>query len=485
MPPVLGLIAAIGAAAALLATYWDDSWHTDKGRDEFAIPPHLLLYGGVLLASLAVAAWGVRSWRSAGWGMDGLRTVLSRPALLLAGLGGGATLASGPIDAAWHEAYGRDAVLWSPPHLAAVAGTLALSVGLLAGLRQTTGRGAGAARILAAAGVLGALQVPVLEYDSDVPQFSTFWFLPVVALGMCVAAALLDDLLPRRSHLLAAGAVYTALRAVAVGFLALLGFSLTAVPPVLPLLLVVAALHARPLALRLLVAGALAPLVWWPFLELQSAVTTVVPVAQLPGAVVLGGLAGLLVAVVHGDLRLSGPRAPLAARAMAVVAVVIVVLAGSPPTAWAHDPGQGQEVREGELRVQRQGGSARVAMLLPGRCDGLVAESTVARRAGRTLRGDLSLRDTSGGCRLTGTVRGLGSGRWFVYAEARDGEGRPLEAWLPASDDERAAETRPLYLAATAEGGAGRTIAGTVLLSVVTLLLVASLRLAKRSAAVT
>lgn len=43
---------------ALFATYWDDSWHTDKGRDEFAIPPHLLLYGGVALTSLAVLAGG-------------------------------------------------------------------------------------------------------------------------------------------------------------------------------------------------------------------------------------------------------------------------------------------------------------------------------------------------------------------------------------------------------------------------------------------
>ena len=119
--------------AALVATYWDDSWHTDKGRDEFAIPPHLLRYGGVALASLAVAAWGLLAWRRAGWGLNGLRQVLSEPALLLAGIGGMTTLASAPLDNFWHEAYGRDAVLWSPPHLLAVAGVIALAVGLLAG----------------------------------------------------------------------------------------------------------------------------------------------------------------------------------------------------------------------------------------------------------------------------------------------------------------------------------------------------------------
>jgi hypothetical protein len=123
-PVLVGLLAGGGSAAALFATYWDDSWHTDKGRDEFAIAPHLLLYSGVLVASLAVAAWGLLAWRRAGWGTTGLRVVLAQPALLLAGIGGATTLLSGPVDAAWHEAFGRDAVIWSPPHLTAVLGTL-------------------------------------------------------------------------------------------------------------------------------------------------------------------------------------------------------------------------------------------------------------------------------------------------------------------------------------------------------------------------
>jgi hypothetical protein len=110
-PVPVGLVAAGGSAAALFATYWDDSWHTDKGRDEFAIAPHLLLYGGVLVASLAVAAWGLLAWRRAGWGAAGVRAVLGQPALLLAGIGGATTLLSGPVDNAWHEAFGRDAVV--------------------------------------------------------------------------------------------------------------------------------------------------------------------------------------------------------------------------------------------------------------------------------------------------------------------------------------------------------------------------------------
>src|SRR4029453_8623934 len=58
--------------------------------------------------------------------------VWRRPPLLLAAAGGTVTLAALPVDAAWHASFGRDAVLWSPPHMLAVFGSLALLVGLLA-----------------------------------------------------------------------------------------------------------------------------------------------------------------------------------------------------------------------------------------------------------------------------------------------------------------------------------------------------------------
>lgn len=41
-------IAFLAGTAALFGTYWDDAWHTDRGRDDFFIAPHLTLYGGVL-----------------------------------------------------------------------------------------------------------------------------------------------------------------------------------------------------------------------------------------------------------------------------------------------------------------------------------------------------------------------------------------------------------------------------------------------------
>ncbi|MDP3713739.1 MAG: hypothetical protein Q8R60_14790 [Mycobacteriales bacterium] len=482
VPVGLGLLAGAGSAAALLATYWDDSWHTDKGRDDFAIPPHLLLYGGVLVASLAVAAWGLMAWRRAGWGVGGVRSVLGDPALLLAGIGGATTLASGPVDAAWHEIYGRDAVIWSPPHLTAVLGTLALSVGLLAGLRLAQGRAGALARLLAAAGVIGTLQVPVLEYDSDVPQFSVLWFLPVAALGVCAAVALLNDLLPGPREAVGAAVVYTLLRAGTVAFLAAAGFSLTLVPPVVVAFALAALLRDKGPVLRLILLGAAVPLVWWPFLRLQADVTTLVPLALLPGSVALGALAGLLVALAHGDLRLSRAAAARTAVVVAALALAVGAVPGQ-DAAWAHDPGQGEQLREGELTVAREGGTARITMELPGACDGLTAGGAVARRAGQALHGPLRVEDAPGGCRLDGTVDGLGEGRWFVYAEARDDDGTALEAWLPAAPGETDTEVRPLYAPPVAADAGTRNAAGAALLAVCAALLVACLRLARRSRA--
>lgn len=473
-----GLLAAVGTVAALVATYWDDAWHTDIGRDDAFVPPHLLLYGGVAVAALAVLAWGLRAWGAAGWGGAGLRRVLADPALCLASIGGAVTLASAPVDVAWHAAYGRDAVLWSPPHLTAVVGTLALSLGVLAGLRTATGRGAGTARLAAAAGVIGALQVPVLEYDSDVAQFAVVWFLPVAALGLCLAAALLEDLLPGRWAPVGAAALYTALRAGTVGLLAALGFSLTAVPPVLPLLAMSALLAARALALRLVLLGALAPLAWWPALQAQAAVTTVVPAGDLPLAVVLGAAAGLLVAMAHGDLPVPR-RAALVPGAAVLLAVGLLLGPGARP-ASAHDPGQGEPVRQGALTVDRPADQARLTLLLPGRCGDLTPARSVARRAGTVLTGPLEIAEQDGDCRLTGVVDGLTGGRWFVYAEARDGSGRTLEAWLPAASDSTLGEVRPLYAPPSTSSTATRELAGGALLVVVAALLLGCLRLARR-----
>jgi hypothetical protein len=61
--PASLLAVVVAGSAGLFATYWDDAWHTDLGRDQATIPPHLLLYGSVAVIGEVVAAWGLAALR--------------------------------------------------------------------------------------------------------------------------------------------------------------------------------------------------------------------------------------------------------------------------------------------------------------------------------------------------------------------------------------------------------------------------------------
>lgn len=484
---VAGAAGLIGVTGAL----WDDAWHTDYGRDSIAIPPHLVLYGGVLIAALVAASWGLSAWVREGLGGAGLRRVLADRALRLSGLGGMTVLVAAPVDNLWHLRYGRDAVLWSPPHMLGVAGAVALSAGMLAGLRGTIGAAAGAARILSGAGVLAALLLPVSEYDSDVPQFSPLFYLPVAAagvqLGLLVVRATDTGRWSATSAALAAGGA----RVVGVAMLAAQHMSLTLIPPlVVPAVLddLLARRGARDL-IRGMAVGVSVPLTWWPALVLQRGVATQLPLRLLPLAV-LGSLAGTLVVLaLGGRLRLPGSGAPGAwwrpGAALLLVAALLTAAVATAPPALAHDPGQGQPVARAVLVVTRGGetGRARAVTVtadVARPCgDERSTAALVGRRAGRTVRVAASTTDEAGtNCRYTGALDLSPSGRWFIYVELPQAAGPALEAWvqLPAGDASAHA-VRDLYRPAAVAGRGGQLAVGTVLYALVIALLVASVRL--------
>ncbi len=100
--------------------YWDISWHESIGRDTFWTPAHLLIqFGGVLTA--AVCAFTIlgatfnknSSLRAISVNVLGFRGPLGA---FLAAWGGIAMVTSAPFDNWWHEAYGLDVKILSPPH---------------------------------------------------------------------------------------------------------------------------------------------------------------------------------------------------------------------------------------------------------------------------------------------------------------------------------------------------------------------------------
>jgi len=486
LSPAAGALAAVGAFVGLFGAYWDDAWHTDKGRDDFFIAPHITLYSGVLVSGLVVAGWMLAGWRAQGWRVPPTLGALRRsPAAALALVGAVVTLASAPIDNTWHELYGRDAVLWSPPHMLGVVGSATLAVGVLAGVSTVADRG-GVIHTLLAAGVLGSLLVPVLEFDSDVPQFPEWTYWPVVTAGLALFLMLLRDLLPGSWMATRVAAVYMLVKLVIIAGLASMDHSLT----VLPLLLVVAlvddVLYARRVgALARGLASALTASMAWSLSDaIQPGVATQVPLVQVPLAVGASLAVAAAVVLVSGQAVIPRPR-PAATLVMFTVTLSGLSLAFNPGTAWAHDPGQGPIAGQVQFTVDRSKESVNVqATVTPTlhTCAQLRPGNLVARRAGEVRRAHLNLT----GCQVTGSLP-LTQGRWFVHLELIDQADHhqpptTFESWIPvAADAERLQETKDLYdaTATTTGTSAAQMISGVTLYLIVAALLAAALRLAR------
>src|SRR5438093_4366626 len=105
----------------LVGSYWDISWHMSIGRDSFWTPAHLAIQLGGIIAgtSGAVLILARRSDATISvWGFRG-------PLGAFVGAWGAATMVvSAPFDNWWHDAYGLDVKILSPPHMVLTLGIL-------------------------------------------------------------------------------------------------------------------------------------------------------------------------------------------------------------------------------------------------------------------------------------------------------------------------------------------------------------------------
>ena len=115
---------------------WDISWHMSIGRDGLFAPPHLVIYLGAVLSGLfsgyqvlktsffssaeekskAVKFWGIF------YGSLGA---------LFCIWGAIAMLTSAPFDDWWHNTYGLDVTILSPPHTLLAVGMMMIQFGAL------------------------------------------------------------------------------------------------------------------------------------------------------------------------------------------------------------------------------------------------------------------------------------------------------------------------------------------------------------------
>ena len=136
------------AACVMIGVYWDISWHMSIGRDSFWTPAHLLIQAGGLIAgitsgyvALRTTFAGTVAQRAASVGLWGFRAPLGAWVCIW---GCVAMLTSAPFDNWWHNAYGLDVKIISPPHIVLALGIVAITLGALlltlARQNQSTGR---------------------------------------------------------------------------------------------------------------------------------------------------------------------------------------------------------------------------------------------------------------------------------------------------------------------------------------------------------
>jgi hypothetical protein len=128
--------AVLAATSLMIGGYWDISWHESIGRDTFWTPAHMAIYMCGLLAGVAFGYLILHTTfskasplRAASVHIWGFRAPLGA---FIASWGGIAMLTSAPFDNWWHDAYGLDVKIVSPPHVLLFIGGYAVIIGTMA-----------------------------------------------------------------------------------------------------------------------------------------------------------------------------------------------------------------------------------------------------------------------------------------------------------------------------------------------------------------
>src|SRR5215471_15598081 len=125
----------VGGTFIAIGILWDISWHRTIGRDTFWTPAHMAIYFGGLLGGLT-CGWLVlrttflatQQQKAAAVRLWGFRGPLGAWVTIWGAL---AMLTSAPFDNWWHDAYGVDVKILSPPHTVLALGMWATVLGAL------------------------------------------------------------------------------------------------------------------------------------------------------------------------------------------------------------------------------------------------------------------------------------------------------------------------------------------------------------------
>src|SRR5512135_1678606 len=145
-PHIVAVVLA--ATSVIVGVIWDISWHRSIGRDTFWTPAHLAIYLGGIVAGVS-CGWlvlrttfgGTPEERAGAVSFWGFRGPLGAWVCIWGAI---AMITSAPFDNWWHNAYGLDVKVLSPPHVLLALGFTGIQVGglLLLAARQNADEGA-------------------------------------------------------------------------------------------------------------------------------------------------------------------------------------------------------------------------------------------------------------------------------------------------------------------------------------------------------
>jgi hypothetical protein len=184
---------ALAVTSAYVGGYWDISWHRSIGRDTFWSAPHIAIYACGVLAGISSAYMIFRTTFGHDRALDavsvriwGLRGPLGA---FISAWGGVAMLASAPFDDWWHNAYGLDVKIISPPHMVLAAGFFGIELGTVMLLLAFMNRAAAGTRrhlqwlfLYVGGTVISESLLLKMEYISRSDQHTALFYI-VVSIG--------------------------------------------------------------------------------------------------------------------------------------------------------------------------------------------------------------------------------------------------------------------------------------------------------------
>jgi hypothetical protein len=139
--PMYVYAVSMASLFVILGILWDISWHKTIGRDKLLSPPHNLIYLGAVFGGLfsgIQVLWntfkadaGAKSGLVKVWGI-----FYSSLGALFCIWGAIAMLTSAPFDDWWHNTYGLDVQILSPPHTVLALGMMFLQFGACVGVSK-------------------------------------------------------------------------------------------------------------------------------------------------------------------------------------------------------------------------------------------------------------------------------------------------------------------------------------------------------------